>query len=134
MTSPGRPLYFAYVRTHANKRVPQPTREGRRKAARDLDGILESKVFRALCEPARIEILKLLTVEGRLDGGAVAARVPQDRSVVSRHLAQLHAAGCVRREKLGRNVFFEVDGPAIVAQLDAIVARFRALVSLCCPD
>jgi DNA-binding transcriptional ArsR family regulator len=59
--------------------------------------------------------------------------VPQDRSVVSRHLAQLHHAGIIRREKVGRNVFFEMDGPAVVAQLEDALARFRALVPLCCP-
>jgi len=105
----------------------------RRKAARELDAILESKVFRALCEPARIEILKLLTVRGRSDIATIAARVPQDRSVVSRHLAQLSHAGIIRREKVGRNVFFEMDGPAAVAQLEDVLARFRALVPVCCP-
>jgi predicted transcriptional regulator len=105
----------------------------RRKAARELDGILESRVFKALCEPVRIEILKLLTVRGRSDVATIAAEVPQDRSVVSRHLAQLHQAGVLRREKVGRNVFFEVDGPAVVSQLEAILARFRALVPVCCP-
>lgn len=105
----------------------------RRRAARELDGILESKVLRALCEPVRIEILKLLTVRGRSDIGTIAAHVPQDRSVVSRHLAQLYGAGIIRREKVGRNVFFEMDGPAVVAQLEDVVGRFRALVPVCCP-
>jgi DNA-binding transcriptional ArsR family regulator len=105
----------------------------RRKAAKELDAILESKVFRALCEPARIEILKLLTVRGRSDIATIAAHLPQDRSVVSRHLAQLSHAGIIRREKVGRHVFFEMDGPAAVAQLEDVLARFRALVPVCCP-
>jgi len=102
-------------------------------AARELDAILESKVFRALCEPVRVEVLRVLTLAGRSDIAAIAARMPQDRSVISRHLAQLHHAGFVRREKVGRNVFFEMDGPAVVEQLEDIVARFRALVPVCCP-
>lgn len=106
----------------------------RRRAARELDAILESKVLRALCEPARIEILKLLTVRGRSDIATIAAHVPQDRSVVSRHLAQLSGAGLLRREKVGRNVFFEMDGPAAVAQLEDVIARFRLLVPICCPS
>jgi DNA-binding transcriptional ArsR family regulator len=107
--------------------------EPRRKAARELDGIVASKVFRALCEPARIQILKLLTLWGRSDVATIAAHVPQHPSVVSRHLAQLHEAGFLRREKVGRNVFFEMDGPAVVTQLEDVVARFRALVPVCCP-
>jgi predicted transcriptional regulator len=113
-------------------RAPKPSAP-RRKAARELDGILESKVFLALCEPVRVEILRLLTLWGRSDVATIAAQVPQHRSVVSRHLAQLHAAGFLRREQVGRNVFFEMDGPAVVAQLEDVVARFRALVPVCCP-
>jgi DNA-binding transcriptional ArsR family regulator len=123
----------ARMRTNASIGTARITRETRKKAARELDAILEARVFRALCEPVRIEILKRLTVEGRCDIGRLAAHVPQDRSVVSRHLAQLHHAGLVRREKVGRNVFFEMDGPAVVAQLEDVVARFRAVVPLCCP-
>ena len=122
------------MRTHAPVQAPAASPETRRKAARELDGILESKVFRALSEPVRIQILKRLTIQGRSDIASIAAHVPQDRSVVSRHLAQLHHAGFVRREKVGRNVYFEMDGPAVVAQLEQVVERFRAVVPLCCPS
>ena len=121
------------MRTGARKESTRPSPDSRRKAAREFDAILEAKVFRALCEPVRIEILKRLTVQGRSDIAAIAAQVPQDRSVVSRHLAQLHQAGIVRREKVGRNVFFEMDGPATVAQLEHVLERFRAVIPLCCP-
>lgn len=117
------------MRTRASNAASAP----RRKAARELDGILESKVFLALCEPARVEILRLLTLFGRSDVATIASHVPQHRSVISRHLGQLHEAGFLRREQVGRNVFFEMDGPAVVAQLEDVVARFRALVPVCCP-
>jgi DNA-binding transcriptional ArsR family regulator len=120
------------MRTRARSASRAPA-ETRRRAARELDGILEAKVFRALCEPARIEILKLLTLWGRSDVATIAAEVPQHRSVISRHLAQLHEAGFLRREQVGRNVFFEMDGPAVVAQLEDVVDRFRKLVPHCCP-
>src|SRR5512145_248754 len=125
-------LICARMRTRARLTSRTPT-ETRRQAARELDGILEAKVFRALCEPARIEILKLLTLWGRSDVATIAAEVPQHRSVISRHLAQLREAGFLRREKVGRNVFFEMDGPAVVAQLEDVVDRFRKLVPHCCP-
>ena len=121
------------MRMSAPKASTSPSNETRRRAARELDAILEAKVFRALCEPVRIEILKRLTLQGRSDIAAIAAHVPQDRSVVSRHLAQLHRAGFLRREKVGRNVFFEMDGPAVVAELEEVLSRFRAVVPLCCP-
>ena len=121
------------MRMNAPMKIDPFEAKTRRQAAKELDGILESKVFRALCEPVRIEILKLLTVRGRSDIGTIAAHVPQDRSVVSRHLGQLYAAGIIRREKVGRYVFFEMDGPAVVAQLEDVLERFRALVPVCCP-
>ncbi len=122
------------MRTNAPTNATPAEAKTRHRAARELDGILESKVFRALCEPVRIEILKFLTMRGRSDIGTIAAHVPQDRSVVSRHLAQLYDAGIIRREKVGRNVFFELDGPAVVAQLEDVLGRFRTLVPLCCPE
>jgi hypothetical protein len=39
----------------------------------------------------------------------------------------------VRREKVGRQVFFEVDGPVVVERLEEILERFRRVVPLCCP-
>lgn len=105
----------------------------RQTAARGLAEVVDSKLFRALCEPARIDILRQLTVLGRVDIGTLADRLPQDRSVISRHLGVLRDAGIVLREKRGRSVFFEVDGPAVVAQLEAALSRFRAIVPLCCP-
>jgi ArsR family transcriptional regulator, zinc-responsive transcriptional repressor len=110
-----------------------PSSQSRRKAARELAEILDSTLFRALCEPVRVEILKLLTVEGRADVGTIAARVPQDRSVVSRHLALLHHAGVLRREKVGRRVFFQIDGARIVDRMERLLERFRRIVPMCCP-
>jgi DNA-binding transcriptional ArsR family regulator len=110
-----------------------PSRKARAKAARELAEILDSKLFKALCEPARVEIVKFLTVEGRSDVTTIAGHFPQHASVVSRHLAVLHGAGVVRRRKEGRHVFFEVDGESIVGRMDRILDRFRKIVPLCCP-
>lgn len=104
----------------------------RRRAARGLAEILDSKLFKALCEPTRIAIVKFLTAKGRSDLGTVAAGFPQDGSVISRHLAILHEAGVVRRQKQGRHVFFELDGRHVLAQMEAITERCRQLAPLCC--
>jgi len=82
--------------------VSVPTRRSRERAAHELAAIVDAELFRALYEPVRIELVKLLTARGRSDIQTIAAQVPQDRSVVSRHLAVLHRAGVVRREKIGR--------------------------------
>jgi DNA-binding transcriptional ArsR family regulator len=110
------------------------TRCHRERAARELGAIVDSQLFRALCEPVRIEIVKLLTARGRSDVQTLAAQVPQDQSVVSRHLAVLHRAGVVRREKVGRQVFFELDGISIVTRMERMLEQFRSIIPFCCPE
>jgi predicted transcriptional regulator len=110
-----------------------PTRRSRERAAQQLAAIVDSQLFRALCEPVRIEIVKFLTANGRSDIQTIAAHVPQDRSVVSRHLDALHRAGAVRREKVARQVFYEVDGLSIVDRMERMLERFRSIIPLCCP-
>lgn len=105
----------------------------RRAAARDLRAILRGKLFRALCEPVRQQLVEYLTTHGRSDIATVAEAFPHDRSVISRHLALLDEAGVVRRVKAGRHVFVELDGPGIVARLRSVLARFEAIVPHCCP-
>jgi len=107
-------------------------RRNRERAGRELAEILDSKLFKALCEPARVEIVKFLTVEGRADLGTIAAGFAQDASVISRHLAILHDAGVVRRDKRGRHVFFELDGGNVVGQLERILDHCRKVLPLCC--
>jgi DNA-binding transcriptional ArsR family regulator len=107
---------------------------GRRaRTARDLRQIFDEELFRALCEPVRVALIEFLTVHGRSDVATIAAAFPQDRSVISRHLASLCRAGVVRREKVGRHVFFAVDGPGVVRRFEELLARFRRVVAICCP-
>ncbi|MCU7374995.1 hypothetical protein PEC18_30230 [Paucibacter sp. O1-1] len=54
--------------------------------ARQFTQTLDTAFFRALCEPARVELLAALIAKGPTDINALADAVPQDRSVVSRHL------------------------------------------------
>jgi DNA-binding transcriptional ArsR family regulator len=105
----------------------------RERAARGLAELLEAKFFKALCEPVRVEIVKILSAKGRCDVTTIAEHFPQDSSVVSRHLAILHDAGVVRREKEGRHVFFELDGPSMVERMEKILDRFRQVVAVCWP-
>ena len=94
---------------------------------------LESSFFKALCEPARIAVLKRVMQLGSADVTEIAAELPQERSVVSRHLQQLLDAGILHSSKVGRQVFYEVDGPAIVQRLEEILRHTKHLTALCCP-
>ena len=99
----------------------------RREAARRCVAVFDTGFFRALCEPARIAVLRELILLGRADIAAIAARQPQDRSVVARHLQQLAAAQIIRASKEGRHVFYQIDAGSIAARLESILAITRLL-------
>ena len=92
----------------------------RLEAARRCVAVFDTGFFKALCEPARIAALRELILLGRADIGAIAARLPQDRSVVARHLHQLAAAQIVKAKKEGRHVFYEIDAGAVAERLEAL--------------
>jgi DNA-binding transcriptional ArsR family regulator len=99
----------------------------------NLISALDSAFLRALTEPARLEILKQLLVRGPANIETLAGHLPQDRSVISRHLTVLHRAGMVRTERRGRERIYAVDGSGIVGALERILAQAKAIMAGCCP-
>lgn len=95
--------------------------------------VFDVPLLRALAEPARIEILRELLKKGPADITAIAEDLPQDRSVVSRHLKVLAEAGIICLRKNGRHVVYEIDGPSFADQFDAIADFIRSFAPLCCP-
>lgn len=94
---------------------------------------LDGAFFKALCEPPRVAVLKRVMQLGRADVTEIAAELPQERSVVSRHLQVLLEAGIVRAAKVGRQMFYEVDGPAIIQRLEHMLLHTKTIAPLCCP-
>lgn len=103
-----------------------------RAAARFVE-LLDGPFLRAVTEPARLAIVRALLVAGPSDVGAIAAELPQHRSVISRHLQTLEAAGIVRGERDGRRHVYALDGAAFMAELERLLAEARILVAACCP-
>lgn len=101
----------------------------RKEAARQCVAVFDTNFFKAFCEPARIAVLQELILVGRADIAAIADRLPQDRSVVARHLQLLADAGVVRAEKEGRHVFYHLDAPAVRRRLEEILATTKLLES-----
>lgn len=94
--------------------------------------VFDTAFFNALQEPARVAILRRLLVIGRADIAQIAQGLPQERSVVSRHLHVLEDAGILKATKEGRHRFFEVDGPSVLCQLQAITS-LASVIAECCP-
>jgi DNA-binding transcriptional ArsR family regulator len=101
-------------------------------AAACLDA-LDGAFLRALAEPARIAILRVLVTNGRADVGTIAAGLPWDRSVTTRHLQILKDARLVRATPQGRHTFYEIDGDGTLEQLEAITTLLQAMRATCCP-
>ncbi|MBI5257759.1 MAG: winged helix-turn-helix transcriptional regulator [Burkholderiales bacterium] len=95
--------------------------------------MLDTGFFRALCEPVRVEILRQLILKGRSDVNTIAAQMPQDRSVIARHLQLMERAGLLHTQTEGRHTFYEIDGPAIVSRMSGLARTLESLVPICCP-
>lgn len=95
--------------------------------------VLDDPLFKALQEPSRVAVLRQLMLLGRADVGQIAEHLPQERSVISRHLQLLLEAGIVRMERAGRHRIYEVDGPAIMAKFQLILQEVAQLTPYCCP-
>ena len=106
----------------------------REQAARQATAVLDSDFFRALAEPTRVELLRVLLVHGPCDVAAVAERLPQDRSVLSRHLQVLLRAGLVACERNGRHRIYSVRGSVFIERVETLLATLRRIVPACCPD
>ena len=65
-------------------------------------------VFRALADPTRREILKLLR-DGPRTSGEIAEQFPSTWATVSRHLGILRDANLVLTERDGQNIRYELN-------------------------
>jgi DNA-binding transcriptional ArsR family regulator len=75
------------------------------------------RVFAALADPTRREVLTLVGDEGPLSATELAARLPVSRQAVAKHLTALQEAGLVRAERQGRATMFQVaPGPLTEAE------------------
>lgn len=103
------------------------TSVSRHEAAQQCVAVFDTGFFKALCEPARIAVLRELILLGRADIAAIAERLPQDRSVIARHLRQLASAQIVTAQKQGRHVFYELDAHTVAGRLEVILEITRLL-------
>ena len=100
----------------------------------ELVAALDSKLFKALSEPVRAQILKFLMLNGRSDISTIAEHLPQDRSVISRHLSLMAAAGILTAEKETRHMFYMINGSAFLEEFESIVENIRRCMTVCCPE
>ncbi|GAK57740.1 transcriptional regulator, ArsR family [Candidatus Vecturithrix granuli] len=110
------------------------TEQTKTQIAEELVDILDSAFFKTLSEPVRVQILKFLLLHGRSDIGTIAEQMPQDRSVISRHLNLMHTAGILTCEKETRHIYYAIDAQAFLEKVEGIADKLRACMLICCPD
>lgn len=98
----------------------------------DLVTVFDSQFFKVMSDPIRVEILKVLLTNGRMDVATVASKIKKDRSVLSRHLHQLTEAGLLKHEKVSRHSFFEIDGLNFRLKIRTLFETVEKALSHCC--
>jgi ArsR family transcriptional regulator len=88
-------------------------------------------LFRAIGDPNRMAILAGVAscCGGSKTVSQVAAEVPKDISVISRHLATLRDAGALRSERQGKEVHYFCCYEELVGALRSLADSIEA----CCP-
>lgn len=69
-------------------------------------------VFRALADPTRREIVKILRA-GPLTSGEIAERFPSAWPTISRHLAVLREADLIASERDGNSIRYELNATVL---------------------
>ena len=78
---------------------------------------IESKIFAALADPTRRQILQDLK-EGELPAGEIASRFTLSAPAISRHLSILETAGLVTSRREANRIYYRVEAEPLVAVLE----------------
>lgn len=95
--------------------------------------VLDSKFFKSLSEPVRVEILRYLLLHGRTDIGTIAQDLPQDRSVISRHLNLMHEVGILNCEKESRHMYYTINASKFLDRFTNITDLVGKCIKECGP-
>jgi len=83
-----------------------------------------NEIFRALADPTRREVLRLLRARD-LTAGEIAERFPLAKSTLSGHFAVLKQAGLIVAEKRGTTVVYSLNASALEDALGAAMEMLK---------
>lgn len=95
--------------------------------------VMDSKLFKSMSEPVRVQIIRFLLLHGRADIAAIAENMPQDRSVISRHLNLMQEVGILNCEKEGRHMFYSINAEAFLERFMNITDLIKKCITECGP-
>jgi len=96
---------------------------------------LVAKYFRALGDPTRLRVLRLLQAEGELSAGELTRRLGQPQPKVSNHLACLRWCGFVATRRQHRVIYYQLADQRVAAMLelaDGLLDDNAEHVAACC--
>lgn len=99
-----------------------------------VDILFNHVIFKVLSQPIRIEILKVLAVNGPSDIQTISSNFCKHRSVISKHLKMMHEAGIVIKTQESRNTIYQVDGMGFLHQLEEVVGNLKSVLLYSCED
>ncbi len=83
-----------------------------------------NEIFRALADPTRREVLRLLRARD-LTAGEIAERFPLAKSTLSGHFAVLKQAGLIVAEKRGTTIVYSLNASALEDALGAAMEMLK---------
>ncbi len=93
------------------------------RARDDRTAVDADRVFAALADPRRRELLELLAQTPGCSASSLAARMPISRQAVAQHLSVLEDSSLVSRRRAGREVLFSVRPDGLTATADWLTGR-----------
>jgi DNA-binding transcriptional ArsR family regulator len=96
---------------------------------------LVAKYFRALCDPTRLQVLRLLQAEGELSAGELTRRLGQSQPKVSNYPACLRWCGFVATRRQHRVIYYQLVAQRVAAMLalaDGLLDDNEEHVAACC--
>lgn len=90
----------------------------------------QSHFFKALANPARLQIILLLS-QGEKCVCDINEALSLDMSVISRHLKQLQDAKILSSERVGKNVFYKLEMVCVIDFMACSYSKQTAEVCVC---
>ena len=84
----------------------------------------QSRIFKALSDPARLKIVKLLSFK-KMCVCELMVALSMTQPTVSHHLKILEDTGLVKSEKKGKWVFYKIAKPEVIALIDKIFSSIH---------
>lgn len=89
-----------------------------------------SPIFLALADPVRQDIIMMLTKHHALNVAQITERSPMSRSAISHHLKILRQAGLISSNKIGTEIYYDLNIESAVADLKAFIETTERIIEL----